>query len=125
MNRNAISRPHVGRKRRRDRTRTEHEHFEAVDILAAEHVGDPSEQGGADRSGHECGRADDRNLQRIELPLAGDEFECHTDDEQIVRIGEETHPRNEHDAPLLALILASSISLNRLMLLLMRHGYSR
>ena len=89
--------PEVRREGPGDRAGGEDEHLEVVDPLAAEHVGDAAEDQRAERGGDERRRPDERGVERGEMPLVLDERERDADDEQVVRVGEESHPQHEHD----------------------------
>jgi hypothetical protein len=80
----------------------QHQHLVAIDALAPEHIGDAAEQHRAERRCEQCRRCDKTLGHRRYLPFMLEHLHHDTDDEEIVGIGEEAHPGNEHDLPMQA-----------------------
>jgi hypothetical protein len=67
-----------------------------VHVLAAEQVGDPPEQAGAEECGAQHGGVQQRKFAGTQVPLQRDQRRGDPDDEQVVGVGEEPHPRHQH-----------------------------
>ena len=67
-----------------------------VDPLAAEHVGDPSEDERAEEGPQDGGAGHPTGLERAQVPLGGHDGRHGADDEQVVGVGEEADP-GHHD----------------------------
>ena len=60
--------------------------------LAPEHVGDPTEDEGAEERPQDGGTGYPTGLKRAQMPLGGHDGGHDADDEQVVGIGEESDP---------------------------------
>ena len=93
--------PDVGREGACDGTGGEHQDFDPVDALAAEHIGDAAEEQRADRGGEQGGRIDERFLELAGVPDGLEQGHHDADDEEVVGVGEKAHAGDEHDLPVL------------------------
>ena len=69
---------------------------QGVDGLASDHVGDPPEDQGAKEGGQDGRSRHPTRLGRRQVPLGLDQRGHGRNDEEVVGVGEEAHPRDEH-----------------------------
>jgi hypothetical protein len=87
----------VGRRDSGSQRRHHHDRrYQPVHVLPADQVGDSPEDEGTKAGSAEHRGVQQRQPVRAELPLQADQRRGDPDDEQIVRIGEKTHP-GHHD----------------------------
>ena len=84
-----------GRANRGDR---HHGRDQPVHPLAADHVGDPAEDQGAQAGGAQHGRVQQREPAGVQVPVLLDQRRRDSDDEQVIGVGEEAHP-GDKDRP--------------------------
>src|ERR1700679_539068 len=77
----------------------ENEDFDAVDALAADHIGDAPEQERADSGGEERRGFDKALFEFAGVPQRLQHAHHNANDEQVVGVGEEAHAGDEHDLP--------------------------
>jgi hypothetical protein len=79
----------------------EHDHDRGdhpVDALAPGHVGEAAEHQGPEEGRRQHRAVQYGELSRTEVPLLRDQGGGDPDDEQVVSVGEESHPRHQHRA---------------------------
>jgi hypothetical protein len=67
-----------------------------VHVLAADQVGEPPENERADERGEQHRGVEQREMPRAQVPVLGDQRRGNPDDEQVIGVGEEPHPRRQH-----------------------------
>ena len=75
----------------------DHDHRDSdVDLLAADDVGQAPEGKSPDKGAQDGRSGDPTGLERAEVPLDGNQGGHRADDEEVVGVGEEPDPRNDH-----------------------------
>jgi hypothetical protein len=91
--------PDIGGEGAADGAGGEDEDFDAVDALAAHHVGDAAEEQRTEGGGEEGGGFDEALFEFAGVPDRLQHGHDDADDEEVVGVGEEAHAGDEHDLP--------------------------
>ena len=91
--------PNIGREGAGDRSRSENQHFDTVNPLAAEHVRDSAKKQRAQSCSQQSSGLDQTLFYFNDLPHGFKQRHHHTDDEKIIGVGKKSHARDKHDLP--------------------------